>query len=233
MRISRPPAGRCRAHGDCPRYPGAAREPPGAAAPRCPRHGGRPPCSRWRDRPNRVQRLADQFVHRARPVELRGVDVVHPGRDGRAQHPQRLVAIPRRPEDPVAGSCIAPYQARRTRHGPSANDPPSSCPCPLTSPPVLRPPTRPAPGLALGPVQVHRPEGDRSSPGSGDLQEIWSSELRRRVRGWRCGLREPADRRPNQRRTRDRNAQRDKDGESEHRVGRGLAVAQRGLEDLP
>jgi hypothetical protein len=73
--------------GDCPRYPGAAREPPRAAAPRCRRHG----------------RLADQLVHRARPVELRGVDVVHPGRDGHAQHPQRLVAIPRRPEDPVAG----------------------------------------------------------------------------------------------------------------------------------
>ncbi len=50
-----------------------------------------------------VQRLADELVHRARAVVLRGVDVVNPGRDGRAQHPQRLVAIPRRPEHPVAG----------------------------------------------------------------------------------------------------------------------------------
>jgi hypothetical protein len=51
----------------------------------------------------RMQRLADELVHRARPVELRGVDVVDAGRDGRAQHPQRLVAVPWRAEDPVAG----------------------------------------------------------------------------------------------------------------------------------
>ena len=50
-----------------------------------------------------VQRLADEPVHRARAVVLRGIDVVHSGRDSGAQDPQRLVAIARRPEDPVAG----------------------------------------------------------------------------------------------------------------------------------
>jgi len=50
-----------------------------------------------------VQRLADELVHRARPVVLRRVDVIDSGRDGRAQHRQRLLAVARRPEDPVAG----------------------------------------------------------------------------------------------------------------------------------
>jgi hypothetical protein len=76
------------------------------------RAGSRPPAGRrrsWRG---------------ARAAVLRGADVVHPGGDGRAQHPQRLVAIPRRPEDPSPESCIAPCPARRTRRGPSATDPP-------------------------------------------------------------------------------------------------------------
>lgn len=71
-----------------------------------------------------VQRLADEFVHRAGPVVLRGVDVVHPGRDGRTEYPQRLVAIPRRPEDPVAGelhrAVPGPVHAPRAeREGPA------------------------------------------------------------------------------------------------------------------
>ena len=71
-----------------------------------------------------VQRLADELVHRAGPVVLRGVDVVHPGRDGRTEYPQRLVAIPRRPEDPVAGelhrAVPGPVHAPRAeREGPA------------------------------------------------------------------------------------------------------------------
>ncbi len=50
-----------------------------------------------------VQRLPDELVDRAGTVVLGGVDVVYPGGDRRPQHPQRLVAIPRRPEVPVAG----------------------------------------------------------------------------------------------------------------------------------
>ena len=49
------------------------------------------------------QRGADQLVHRAQPVELRGVDVVHPGLDRRAQDPQCLGYVGRWPEDAVAG----------------------------------------------------------------------------------------------------------------------------------
>ena len=50
-----------------------------------------------------VQRLADELVDDVGPVVLRGVDVVDADRDGRAEYPQRVVAIARRPEDPVAG----------------------------------------------------------------------------------------------------------------------------------
>jgi hypothetical protein len=67
--------------------------------------------------PPGVQRLADELVHRARSVVLRGVDVIHSGRDHRAQYPQRLLAIARRPEDPVAGelhrAVPGPSHARR------------------------------------------------------------------------------------------------------------------------
>jgi hypothetical protein len=65
-----------------------------------------------------VQRLADELVHRARPVVLRGVDVIHSGRDGRAQHPQRLLAIPPRPEDPVPGELHRPVPG--PAHAPGA-----------------------------------------------------------------------------------------------------------------
>src|SRR5271170_936522 len=47
------------------------------------------------------------------------------------------------PKTPSPASCIAPYPARRTRHGPSANDPPSSCPFQGTPPPA---------GTAAGPA---------------------------------------------------------------------------------
>src|SRR5690349_9856280 len=40
------------------------------------------------------------------------------------------------PKTPSPASCIAPYPARRTRHRPSAKDPPSSRPCPVTVAPV-------------------------------------------------------------------------------------------------
>src|ERR1700683_954219 len=47
------------------------------------------------------------------------------------------------PKTPSPASCIAPYPARRTRHGPSAKDPPSSRPFQLTPPPA---------GTAAGPA---------------------------------------------------------------------------------
>src|SRR5579859_2467902 len=43
------------------------------------------------------------------------------------------------PNTPSPASCIAPYPALRTRHGPSANDPPSSLTLPATLPPTQRP----------------------------------------------------------------------------------------------
>ena len=43
-----------------------------------------------------------RLVHRARAVELRGINVVDPGVNCRPQDPQRLVPVSRWPEDPVA-----------------------------------------------------------------------------------------------------------------------------------
>ncbi len=41
----------------------------------------------------RVERLADDLIGDVRAVEVRGIDVVHAIRDGRAQHGQRCIAI--------------------------------------------------------------------------------------------------------------------------------------------
>ena len=65
-----------------------------------------------------VQRLADEFVHPARPVELRGINVVHPGVNRRAQHSHRLIPVSRRPVDPVAGELHRAVPG--TAHAPGA-----------------------------------------------------------------------------------------------------------------
>src|SRR5690606_19289751 len=51
----------------------------------------------------RREGLADDLVDDVRAVEVRGVDVVHPGLDGRAQHADRLVPVGRGPPDARAG----------------------------------------------------------------------------------------------------------------------------------
>src|SRR2546430_17413554 len=58
------------------------------------------------------------------------------------------------PKTPSPASCIAPYPARCTRHRPSAKDPPSSRPCPVTPPPVGRAASGPASGPASVPSRV-------------------------------------------------------------------------------
>jgi len=85
---------------------------------------------------------------------------------------ERLVAIPRRPEDPPSpASCIVPYPAWRTCHGPSAKDSPSSRPFPVTAPPVGPAGSGPVPGPAPAPVTGGPASRSRGRGGS--------------TRGWR------------------------------------------------
>ena len=45
-----------------------------------------------------MQRLADELIGNVRPVELSGVNVIHPEFDGAPEHGQRLVVVAGRPE---------------------------------------------------------------------------------------------------------------------------------------
>ena len=59
-------------------------------------------------RPDRVQRLADEFVDGARAVVLRGVDVVHAGLDRRPQDRSASSRSRAGPKTSSPASCIAP-----------------------------------------------------------------------------------------------------------------------------
>ena len=50
-----------------------------------------------------MQRFADDLVGHVRAVEVAGVDVVHPARDGLAQHGERRGAVLGRAEDAGPG----------------------------------------------------------------------------------------------------------------------------------
>jgi hypothetical protein len=125
------------------------------------RAGSRPPAGRrrsWRG---------------ARAAVLRGADVVHPGGDGRAQHPQRLVAIPRRPEDPVAGklhrAVPGPAHAPRAERDGPAGFPPF----PVAPPPVGVPVGGPAPGPASAPITGGQTSRSRGRGGSTPGPRRW------------------------------------------------------------